>query len=545
MDKNGNFKGCISDDWEPRFAQFVPLGNKYILSQHYSNRYVFLLFDRQFNIVKPIVSPFPYNTYQKEIYSNDIGGGYMKFYQADTSGTIIDVCIINFDSNLVYNVAKIGGRVANDVDKNCAINYNDKFRRSAVKLTNIADSSEYYSFTNSMGYYNIPIPNGVYTIEHPTHNHVAVECGKYPVTNVIHQNNYNGMYFCDTAIPGLKDLRVYILNSISMPYDVTEMHVAVRNYGYSSVKDVLKFVIDPAFTYLDFSIPTLKIDGDTSYFDLNIPPDSGFFFTVTLAPKNMPYNGVDSATFMAYVPYANTDTMHADSVVHKTRLMSVRRSNYLFTNQPLYIPAHQEIAVTNCFSNVDLDFAHGAVIEHILDKKLDITSLELLSHTHLEPDIYVTPGGNLRFSFEKINLNNSGKSQACFSYKIKPKPSVKNGDSIMIESIKYMDYFKPIYSDNITLNIVQKEEVKDTLVQTAQLQVYPNPTTGNLTIVLPQSYQEGTISMHDMLGRQVYEQYTSDKKIEIKLDMTAGIYVIRFVAKGTKATYIEKLMLQH
>jgi hypothetical protein len=61
--------------------------------------------------------------------------------------------------------------------------------------------------------------------------------------------------------------------------------------------------------------------------------------------------------------------------------------------------------------------------------------------------------------------------------------------------------------------------------------IYPNPTTGNLTIVLPDELTDRSaqLSVYDQTGRKVSEQVSNQTK-QIKMDLSklaTGVYYLR------------------
>ena len=59
------------------------------------------------------------------------------------------------------------------------------------------------------------------------------------------------------------------------------------------------------------------------------------------------------------------------------------------------------------------------------------------------------------------------------------------------------------------------------------INVYPNPTLGNVTIDLAKQQSEVQITLYDMYGKLVYlNKYQDSKLIELSLDAPPGIYYL-------------------
>ena len=59
------------------------------------------------------------------------------------------------------------------------------------------------------------------------------------------------------------------------------------------------------------------------------------------------------------------------------------------------------------------------------------------------------------------------------------------------------------------------------------INIYPNPTLGNVTIDLVKQQDEVQITLYDMYGKLVYlNNYQDSKLIELNLDAPPGIYYL-------------------
>lgn len=73
--------------------------------------------------------------------------------------------------------------------------------------------------------------------------------------------------------------------------------------------------------------------------------------------------------------------------------------------------------------------------------------------------------------------------------------------------------------------------------------VYPNPTAGKFTILLPEISENAVVKIYDNLGRMIYEKVAKGgNKIEIDARLKAGLYHLRINSKGLKFT--KKLMVK-
>lgn len=73
--------------------------------------------------------------------------------------------------------------------------------------------------------------------------------------------------------------------------------------------------------------------------------------------------------------------------------------------------------------------------------------------------------------------------------------------------------------------------VKQRVPLTPSLKVYPNPSGGRATIVLPEKHKNGTLILTDVNGKQVYRQRISSDVDNVEIsdkDIIAGTYLVRW-----------------
>ncbi len=80
------------------------------------------------------------------------------------------------------------------------------------------------------------------------------------------------------------------------------------------------------------------------------------------------------------------------------------------------------------------------------------------------------------------------------------------------------------------LNVVNEESITLT-------SVYPNPTTGSLTVNIKNAdLEDGTITIFDSLGRLIQKEAITNKKMTIQLKGESGLYLINIRSKGVNET---------
>ncbi|MCR5863232.1 T9SS type A sorting domain-containing protein [Flavobacterium sp. J372] len=76
------------------------------------------------------------------------------------------------------------------------------------------------------------------------------------------------------------------------------------------------------------------------------------------------------------------------------------------------------------------------------------------------------------------------------------------------------------------------------------LYIWPNPAKEIINVQLPEDIQNGTISLFDYTGRQVYQQNVQNGNINSISTGTfaSGVYLLK-VSSGSK-THVEKVIIQ-
>ncbi len=110
------------------------------------------------------------------------------------------------------------------------------------------------------------------------------------------------------------------------------------------------------------------------------------------------------------------------------------------------------------FQNTGTASAIFVRVEHILDEKLDWTTMQLESLSHTGR-VQITDGSNVEFNFNNINLPDSTtdepNSHGYIAFKIKPKTDIEVGDVFNAVAGIYFDFNPPIVTNIATTEIVE------------------------------------------------------------------------------------------
>jgi hypothetical protein len=82
-----------------------------------------------------------------------------------------------------------------------------------------------------------------------------------------------------------------------------------------------------------------------------------------------------------------------------------------------------------------------------------------------------------------------------------------------------------IESEEATLSISTSTDISSSLLSSISL--YPNPTAGQITINMPETYNTALVSLSDLSGKLLYTQtFYGDSSIKLDIDQPTGLYFI-------------------
>ncbi len=545
IDRNGNLLDSVSSFLSGGAAEAAfPIGYGKIVAPFIDGNHL-MIFNKHFNHLETIPTPFPGVdiSVARTFFENTTGGVFFSKYKEIDPTTHI-VHFINFDSNFNVYPSKITGKVVLDRNNDCIHNAGDLIKPASLVAQEVGTDRYYYRFTNDSGNYSFSLPYGNYTITHPVSANKLTECGAY-TTNVTEPIIYSGHDFYDTLVPGIKNFRVELFNSRMRPGDSCYLTTFLQNLGSVDVDSVLNIILDNRVAFVDANVTPTAISGDTLKYNLHLVPDSFYVIQLRIIPNTSLIVG-DTLHFMAYSPFNNNVDPTSDSVFLDAPAFTAYDPNIKMANQPLYFPKNNDLVYTVCFQNTGNDTARRIVIEDTISSLLDIPTFMLLSSTHDTPEVKWTVGNKVQFIFKNIYLPDSNvnepASHGSFSYKISPKATANEGDTILNTAYIYFDY-NPAIITNTTVNILEKSRVSSVnhLTEQDKIIVYPNPTNGNAYIKLPSSITDVAITITDMSGRVVQQIERSQPTVEISLKEPPGIYLVKIVNKNNNAIYYKRI----
>ncbi|TDP59378.1 T9SS type A sorting domain-containing protein [Flavobacterium dankookense] len=189
------------------------------------------------------------------------------------------------------------------------------------------------------------------------------------------------------------------------------------------------------------------------------------------------------------------------------------------------------------FQNTGTAEAINVCVDHVLDDKLDWTTMQLESLSH-SGRVTINNGSDVSFIFNNINLpdstNDEPNSHGFITYKIKPKNNVALGDIINASAAIYFDFNPPIITNTAATEFVETLATGD--FEVGKVSVYPNPTNGILNIATTSTITE--ISLYNQLGQLVLS--AKDTTSIDASSLRSGVYLLS-IKDATGATVIKQI----
>ena len=203
-----------------------------------------------------------------------------------------------------------------------------------------------------------------------------------------------------------------------------------------------------------------------------------------------------------------------------------------------FIEPNQDLDYLIRFQNTGTDTAFKVVIQDILDKNLDASTLRLGVSSHT----YTTQWkgkDTLSFIFDNILLpdsfRNEAKSHGFVRFKIAQKQDLPIGTILKNQAGIYFDFNEAVIT-NTTFHTVGKDFIPSIVSNINKLDalnynvsIAPNPVVQSLNITIDNGNISDTYSVliFDMLGRQVKRQSFNTKSIILNREnLENGIYLL-------------------
>ncbi|HNR20321.1 MAG TPA: T9SS type A sorting domain-containing protein [Bacteroidia bacterium] len=184
------------------------------------------------------------------------------------------------------------------------------------------------------------------------------------------------------------------------------------------------------------------------------------------------------------------------------------------------------------FQNTGNDTAFTVKIINPIDtNKLELSSIEFVNSSHPVQLKWVNYNRNMEFLFENILLPDSGvnepQSHGFVKYRIKPKTSLLDGDSVTNKAYIYFDFNAPVETNTAVTKIVLPTSINELAKDNWQLTLFPNPAKDEITIGNLQKAIGSDVKVYDVFGKLILRKQITSANCQLSVaDFPSSIYFI-------------------
>ncbi|WP_179007633.1 T9SS type A sorting domain-containing protein [Winogradskyella forsetii] len=364
-------------------------------------------------------------------------------------------------------------------------------------------------------------------------------------SNFMGLGNTDTVDFCIEPIAAINDLKVSFYPTLNEPrpgFD-TRYRIVYKNSGTTQLSGTITFQFDGSkmnflsateteasqttttvtFNFTDlnpFEVKTIDLD-----FNVFAPPitniDDILVATATVNPVSGDETEEDNVFTLEQTVIGSYDPNDI-TVLEGEEITIEEADKYL----------HYLIR----FQNTGTASAINVRVEHILDDKLDWTTMQLESLSHTGR-VEIVDETDVSFIFNNINLADSTtdepNSHGYIAFKIKPKSDVEVGDIISGTADIFFDFNPPITTNTVNTEIVEPLSVGEFNAQSIQL--FPNPAKDQLKITSQKIIDKLTIV--DIKGRVLNDIQLSNSEYTLDVStLTKGVYFLEIQSGESKST---------
>ncbi len=379
------------------------------------------------------------------------------------------------------------GRIFLDLDSNGVFDPGEVYL-SGKRVRLLPDSI--VTFTDTQGYYFLPVDNGNYTIECIPDSDWHITSSPLFYSIQISNGDYYGMDF------GIKPDYPVATSDVSMSAGTPRCNSNAPyyiHYNYFTTSSLTAFftlILDSNMSYTSAVPSPLSVNGDTIVWSIAVNPvvGSGQINLNVLFPPLAGTSLASSLTLelkngVGVVISESVDTMRQvvvcsfDPNDKSVNPPGVAASNYTLNNSPLQYQIR--------FQNTGTDTAFAVHILDTIDTGLDINSFQLLGSSH-PVQVLIHPNRIVDFRFEDILLPDSvvdePGSHGYILYRIRPEELIPDPIEIRNTAYIYFDFNLPVATNTTVNTLVSHIPVGLTEISgsASPLRLFPNPASEEL-----------------------------------------------------------------
>ncbi len=467
--------------------------------------------------------------------------------------------ILNFAQQ--YN--KVKGNIFSDDNKN-NVRDNGELLISGIKIEAQKVNYSLTALSGTFDGYQLPLDSGNYTIKVssnlPYHTIAPVSVSlQFPAFDKTETIN-----FALQPNVNKKDLSINLLPlNIARPGFLVQYQLICTNQGTETISNVqVKLLRNPRVSFVS-SLPVVSTTvGDTLIWNIaSLKPFDTSYIQLNMRIVAPPIvNNTDTLVFKTVVfPLTSDETPEDNRFVLVQEVQGSYDPNDKTETHggvitPEQLAGNEFLTYLIRFQNTGTDTAFNVMIRDTLQNKLDWSSFEMISSSH-PYQLYMIRPDVLEWSFPNILLVDSNRNEPAshgfIAYRIKPKPTLAVGDTVLNRAHIFFDYNLPVTTNDeqTVLRNTLVTSVIDLNNSVGSLLIYPNPSKSMVTVIRKGRINGVTdLRITDINGRLVYAANFGkivsnefNRQVDIA-GFPAGFYVLHLWC-GTEL-YSSKLIIK-
>jgi uncharacterized repeat protein (TIGR01451 family) len=312
-------------------------------------------------------------------------------------------------------------------------------------------------------------------------------------------------------------------------------NVSCGNYANSTIKIAIPAGVTPNISNL---LNATYANDTVTITEAYLSGCNSYYFPCTFA-GNTPAGTLFN--FSAIVSAQGEQDLQFNTATFAATVLNSYDPNDKQCNLPIFIQpdVQEELEYMVRFQNDGNFPALNVEVRDTISSNLDLSTFRFIGSKH--PVSYsIDPNTReIVFRFSGIHLMSSQDSlegsQGFLSYSIMENPNLALNSEIKNTAYIYFD-FNPAIITNTTLNM--NGYVGLSSLTTVHVELYPNPSNGQLTI---NGMEEGEVVLYSITGQKmIQQQYTSGQVLDLT-QLDAGLYVV--CVHTVNGDFVEKLNL--
>lgn len=429
----------------------------------------------------------------------------------------------------------IAGKLFADYNSDCISNGSDE---GLVNQLVLANSGEFYAYTDSNGDYTLMVDTGDYSITHvvlPLFINKCPASGNYDVQFTTMNNSVLGQDFADTSDVACTDLNVDIgvpnLSGCWQEYG----GISYCNLGTISESNTsIIMTLDDSLQLLTSSVTPVPLGNNQYQFNigsLGIGECGFIYFSMSVGCDIVGTLHCLQASISGTGPDcdpSNNTATDCHTVIASLDPNGMETASHLVINHGYVvidtIQDSDDLTYLIHFQNTGNDTAYNITLRDTLTALLDPSSIIMGASSHAYT--WVLQNNVLTIQFSDIRLPDSTTnvytSVGFVKYNVKQQAGNNIGDVIANHAAIYFDYNPAIITNN-ALSVIQKfvtSASDPSLV--SFVSANPNPFSNTTTITVQSSLDHLQLSVYDLAGRKLFSHLLVNNQVTFSREGLAG-----------------------